>query len=500
MIGAMKTPLACLLAAWLFATSASACDLRSPAGSLDLSRATLTDVAAALDKRLATSEQVVKGYLRRIENCDRETRAILFVNPSALSEAKQLDAERRAGKVRGALHGVPIIVKDNIDVSGMVTTAGSLALAQNLRATDAPLVQRLKSAGAIVLAKSNLSEWANFRSYTSSSGWSAVGGLTRNPYDPLRTACGSSSGSGVAMALKLAAATVGTETNGSVVCPSSVNGIVGLKPTVGVIPAAGIVPISHTQDTAGPMTATVADAALLLSVMAEPGANYFVRDANALQGVRLGVARFMQGWTPATKKSFDAALALLKEKGVVLVDIEKFDDSELGSLQLPILLTEFKADLNAYLASTPPAVRSRTLKDLIAFNQSEPRELEFFGQEIFEQAEATKGLDDPEYLKQLASARRLSGPEGIDRLLREHNVVALLAPTYGPAWSIDLINGDPNIASSSTLAAMSGYPHLTVPMDPVSGMPVGLSIFGAAGSERLLLSLGQAFETARAKR
>jgi amidase len=495
----MKTSFVCLAAAWLCATGASACDLRSPAGSLDLSRASLTDVVAALDKRTASSEQVVRGYLRRIEKCDRETRSILFVNPAALAEARQLDTERRAGKVRGALHGVPIIVKDNIDVAGMVTTAGSLALARNLRTADAPLVKRLREAGAIVLAKSNLSEWANFRSFTSSSGWSAVGGLTRNPFDTSRTACGSSSGSGVAMALKLAAATVGTETNGSVVCPSSINGIVGLKPTVGVIPGAGIVPISHTQDTAGPMTTSVADAALLLSVMAEPGARYSP-DTNPLQGVRLGVAKFMGGWTPATQKSFESALALLKSRGAVLVDIEKFDESELGSLQMPILLTEFKADLNAYLSTTPPAVSSRTLKDLIAFNQAEPRELEFFGQEIFEQAEATKGLDDPEYRKQVESARRISGPEGIDRLLREHDVVALLSPTYGPGWSIDLINGDPNIASSSTLAAMSGYPHLTVPMDPVSGMPVGLSIFGAARSEQRLLSLGLAFETARAKR
>lgn len=495
----MKTSLACLVTC-LWVSGVSACDLRSPAGPLDLSRATLTEVVAALDKRTVTSEQVVKAYLRRIEKCDGETNSILFVNPQALAEAKQLDAERRAGKVRGSLHGVPLIVKDNIDVAGMVTTAGSLALAQNLRTADAPLVQRLKAAGAIILAKSNLSEWANFRSITSSSGWSAAGGLTRNPYDPLRTACGSSSGSGVAMALKLAAATVGTETNGSVVCPSSVNGIVGLKPTVGVIPGAGIVPISHTQDTAGPMTTSVADAALLLGVMAEPGSNYSALDANSLQGVRLGVAKFMEGWTPATQKSFDAALALLKSKGAVLVDIDKFDESELGKLQLPILLTEFKADLNAYLATTPPAVRSRTLKDLIAFNKSEPRELEFFGQEIFDQAEATKGLDDPEYRKQIESAHRISGPEGIDRLLREHDVVALLSPTYGPGWSIDLINGDPSIASSSTLAAMSGYPHLTVPMDPVSGMPVGLSIFGAARSEQRLLSLGLAFETARARR
>jgi amidase len=495
----MKTSLACLLT-WLCASGVSACDLRSPVGPIDLSRATLTEVAAALEQRTVTSEQVVKGYLRRIEKCDRETRAILFLNPEAMAEAKRLDSERRAGQVRGVLHGVPIIVKDNIDVAGMVTTAGSLALAQNLRSADAPLVQRLKAAGAIVLAKSNLSEWANFRSFTSSSGWSAVGGLTRNPHDPLRTACGSSSGSGVAMALKLAAATVGTETNGSVVCPSSVNGIVGLKPTVGLIPGAGIVPISHTQDTAGPMTTSVADAALLLSVMADSKSNYSAPNPHPLQGVRLGVAKFMQGWTPATQKSFDAALALLKSQGAVLVDIEKFDDSELGRLQLPILLTEFKADLNAYLATAPAAVRSRTLKDLIEFNRAEPRELEFFGQELFEQAEATQGLDDPEYRKQVESALRIAGPEGIDKLLREHDVVALLSPSYGPGWSIDLINGDPSIASSSTLAAMSGYPHLTVPMDPVSGMPVGLSIFGAARSEQRLLSLGLAFETARAAR
>jgi amidase len=394
---------------------------------------------------------------------------------------------------------VPLIVKDNIDVAGTVTTAGSLALADNLRANDAPVVSRLRSAGAIVLAKATLSEWANFRSRTSSSGWSAYR-LTRNARDPLRSACGSSSGSAVAVALRFAAAAVGTETNGSIVCPSSVNGVVGLKPTVGRVPADGIVPISHSQDTAGPMTATVKDAALLFSVMAGIPRMDSLPPESALRGARLGVARFIKGYSPAAERSFQAALDLLKSRGAVLVDIDQFDLAELRDLQLPILLTEFKAGINAYLATTPSAVQSRTLADLIQFNLREPRELAHFGQELFEQSQTTRGLDDAEYRRQLARARSLAGALGIDRLLREHGVRALLAPTTGAAWSIDLVHGDRGVGSASLLAAVSGYPHLTVPMDPVAGLPVGLSIFAGANSEPWLLSLGADYEQARISR
>jgi amidase len=397
---------------------------------------------------------------------------------------------------------LPVVLKDNIDVADAVTTAGSLALAQNLRTDNAPLVDRLAAAGAIVIAKTNLSEWANFRSRWSSSGWSAVGGLAVNPHDPQRSACGSSSGSAVAIAARLAPLAVGTETNGSIVCPASVNGVVGLKPTVGLIAGAGIVPISHSQDTAGPMAASVKDTAMLLEAMADPKRagvpNYSARlKPDALKGARLGVARFIQGYSPPTEKAFDAALAVLKAQGAELVMIGEFDLGPIRELQLPILLTEFKAGLNDYLATAPATVKSRTLADLIAFNRAEPREMPWFGQDLFEQAQATTGLGDPAYLQALQKARTLAGAEGIDRLLAIHKVIALIAPTSGPAWSIDLVNGDRAVGSASLLAAVAGYPHLTVPMGEAAGLPVGLSFLGPAWSEQTLLSLGYAFEQAR---
>lgn len=468
------------------------------AGSLELTTAKLEDLRTALERRKASSVLLVQGYLARIADCNDQLHAVIATNPDALSEAEALDRERKAGKLRGPLHGIPVIIKDNIDLQGSVTTAGSLALAGNLRSRNAPLVDRLTAAGVIVIAKANLSEWANFRSRWSSSGWSAVGGLAVNPRNPQRTACGSSSGSAVAIAAQLAPLAVGTETNGSIVCPSSVNGVVGLKPTVGLISGEGIVPISHSQDTAGPMAAGVRDAALLLDALGAAKSNYTGGlDPGSLKGARLGVARFIKGYSPATEKTFGDALAVLKAKGAVLVEIETFDLSPLRDLQLPILLTEFKAGLNAYLATAPDTVKSRTLADLIAFNQAEPRETTWFGQDLFEQAQSTAGLGDPAYTQALQKARSLAGPEGIDRLLKEHNVVALVAPTSGPAWTIDLVNGDRSVGSASLLAAIAGYPHLTVPMGEAAGLPVGLSFFGAAWSEQKLLSLGYAFEQAR---
>jgi amidase len=494
--------LALLLAGGLlvFAPRSQACADRAMVGSLDLTTATVTDLRTALEKQKTTSAALVQGYLARIADCNDSLHAVIATNAHALRDAGALDRERKAGKIRGPLHGIPVIIKDNIDLAGSVTTAGSLALAKNLRTRNAPLVDRLEDAGVIVIAKANLSEWANFRSRWSSSGWSAVGGLAVNARHPQRSACGSSSGSALAIAARLAPLAVGTETNGSIVCPSSVNGVVGLKPTVGLIAGEGIVPISHSQDTAGPMTATVMDAALLLEAMADPKAaprtNYRRLDAGALKGARLGVARFIKGYSPATEAAFNDALALLKARGAELVEIEQFDLAPLRDLQLPILLTEFKAGLNGYLATTPDSVSARTLADLIAFNHAEPRELAWFGQDLFEQAQATAGPSDPAYLQTLQKARTLAGPDGIDRLLREHRVVALLAPTSGPAWSIDLINGDRSVGSASLLAAIAGYPHLTVPMGEAAGMPVGLSFFGAAWTEQTLLSLGQAFELA----
>jgi amidase len=496
-----------IVATLLIAPLAQACGERAKAGSLELTTATLEDLRTALERKKVSSVLLVQGYLARIADCNDELHAVIATNPDALSEAETLDRERKAGKLRGPLHGIPVIIKDNIDLQGSVTTAGSLALAGNLRTSNAPLVDRLVAVGVIVIAKSNLSEWANFRSRWSSSGWSAVGGLAVNPRNPQRTACGSSSGSAVAIAAQLAPLAVGTETNGSIVCPSSVNGVVGLKPTVGLISGEGIVPISHSQDTAGPMTASVRDAALLLDALVDPkraspdiriSSNYSGGlEANALKGARLGVARFIKGYSPATENTFNAALAVLKAQGAVLVEIETFDLGPLRDLQLPILLTEFKAGLNAYLATAPVAVTSRTLADLIAFNSAEPRETAWFGQDLFEQAQATSGLSDAAYTQTLQKARTLAGPEGIDRLLKEHNVIALVAPTTGPAWTIDLVNGDRSVGSSSLLAAVAGYPHLTVPMGEAAGLPVGLSFFGAAWSEQRLLSLGYAFERAR---
>ncbi len=478
-----------------------ACGERAPAGSLDLTTATLAELRVALDTKKVTSVVLVQGYLARIADCNPRLHAVITTLPKALAEAETLDRERRAGDIRGPLHGIPVVLKDNIDVADAVTTAGSLALAGNLRTDNAPLVDELIAAGAIVIAKTNLSEWANFRSRWSSSGWSAVGGLAVNPHNPQRSACGSSSGSAVAIAAHLAPLAVGTETNGSIVCPASVNGVVGLKPTVGLIPGAGIVPISHSQDTAGPMAASVQDVAMLLDAMVDPKrarANYSgALKPNALKGARLGVARFIQGYSPATEKTFDEALAVLKAQGAELVVIEQFDLAAIRELQLPILLTEFKADLNAYLAAAPSTVASRTLADLIAFNRAEIREMPWFGQDLFEQAEATAGLGDPTYTQTLQKARNLAGPEGIDRLLKEHKVIALIAPTSGPAWSIDLVNGDRAVGSASLLAAVAGYPHLTVPMGEAAGLPVGLSFMGPAWSEQTLLSLGYSFEQAR---
>ncbi len=500
-----RARVALLCAALLLGPEIQACGDSRGAGPLDLSTATAADLATALERKQTTSGKLVRSYLARIAECDAKLHAIIATNPNALREARQLDAERAAGRLRGPLHGIPVVIKDNIDLAGMATTAGSLALADNLRARSAPLVERLQAAGLVVIAKANLSEWANFRSSSSSSGWSAVGGLTVNHRDARRTACGSSAGSAAAVAARFAPVSVGTETNGSIVCPSSVNGLVGLKPTVGLVSSEGIVPISHSQDTAGPMAAGVADAALLLSAMvtrATPGAgpqtNYYAGlRADALKGTRLGVARFIEGYSPATRQVFDTALEVLKAQGAELVMIDKLDLTELRPLQLPILLTEFKADLNAYLATTPVAVKTRTLEDLIAFNRAEPRELAYFGQELFEQAQITNGLDDPEYVERLRRAKALSGALGIDRLLREYDVAALLAPTTGPAWSIDLINGDRSTGSASLMAALSGYPHLTVPMGDVAGMPIGLSFFGRAWDEQALLSLGYSYEHAR---
>jgi amidase len=466
-----------------------------------------------------TSAQLVAGYEAAIAADDRAgagLHAVIALDPRAGETARALDAARRLREPAAALDGIPILIKDNIDVAdGLPTTAGSLALKDNVTGRDAPLVARLRAAGAVILGKANLSEWANFRSTGSLSGWSGVGGQTRLAQDPLRNPCGSSSGSAVAVAAGFAAGAVGTETDGSITCPAAVNGVVGLKPTVGLVSRTHVVPISATQDTAGPIALTVRDAAILLTAMAgsdpaDPATHeadarrtdYAARlDAGALRGARIGVMRFATGYNAATDALFEAALARLRAGGAVLVDIKEGPDRKaLRAAEEKVLLTEFKVGVEAYLATTSPdRVKSRTLADLIAFNQANaPEEMPLFGQELFEASEKTTGLADPEYRTALATAQRLAGPEGIDRLLAQNGVVALIAPTLGPACLIDPILKDQFVGGGVGQApAIAGYPHLTVPMGGVSGLPVGLSFIGPAWSEPTLLSLGYAFEQAR---
>ena len=462
-----------------------------------------TEAAAPLP-----AEANVRAALDRIERIDPRLHSIIAIDPTAIDQARAIDA----GNLRGPLAGQPVLIKDNIESAGpLPTTAGSLALAGNVTNRDAPLVARLRSAGAIILGKTNLSEWANIRSNHSISGWSAVGGQTRNPYALDRNPCGSSSGSGAAVAAGLVRFAIGTETDGSVTCPASINGIVGLKPTVGLVSRTHIVPISHSQDTAGPMTDNVRDAAELLTVIAgSDPADPATRDADkhktdyaaaldagSLKGKRIGVMRFAS--TEQLDPAFDTALAILRRQGAILVDIKKFDDSGIGKNEFQVLLTELKADMAKYLKGSPAPIEVRSLADLIQFDKDHAQqEMTLFGQDVFEQAEKTKGLDDPAYKKARQASFMAAGPNGIDRMLKQYNIVALVGPTAGPAWKIDAVNGDQfSGGGAGNLAAVAGYPHLTVPMALVRGMPVGLSFMGPKWSEALLLSLGYAYEQAR---
>ncbi len=470
---------------------------------------------AAMADGKVTSEQLVRAYLERIERIDRagpKLNAVLALNSHALADARKLDAERRAGKLRGPLHGVTILLKDNIESNdGTATTAGSLALAANVTGRDAPIVKRLTDAGAVVLGKTNLSQWANFRSTRSISGWSSVGGLVRNPYSLDRTACGSSAGSGAAVAAGLAAFAIGTETDGSVIWPAAMNGIVGLNPTVGLVSRTHIIPISPEQDTAGPMTRTVADVAALLSVIAgSDHADAATKEADArkadylkaldrasLKGARIGVWAPNKGRSPGADTVFDAALKALEAQGAVLVEV-KTDGGVLGqisALEGECLRIEFKAALDAYLATTPPTVTVRTLDALIAFNKAEPREMPLFAQEILEQSAAKPPITDAAYLQKRAQARSLSRA-ALDKMLIENKLDAIVSPSNGPASIVDPVNGGASFGSPTTLPAVSGYPHLTVPAGDVSGLPLGLSFIGPAWSEAKLLSLGFAFEQA----
>ena len=489
---------------------------RSAISPFELDEATIADLQAGMSSGRMTSHSITEQYIARIEELNRrgpKLRHVLEVNPDALNIADSLDQERKAGRLRGPLHGIPILLKDNIDTADrMTTTAGSLALEGSIPLQDAFIAAKLRAAGAVLLGKTNLSEWANFRSTHSSSGWSGRGGQAKNPYVLDRNPCGSSSGSGGAVAANLCAAAIGTETDGSIVCPSSANGIVGIKPTVGLVSRSGIIPISHTQDTAGPMTRTVKDAAIILNALAgidprdsatlagrtRPRVDYTrFLDPNGLRGARIGVARTrFFGYSDPTDKIINAAIDGMKAQGAVIVDpaniatAGKFDDSE-----FEVLLYEFKADLNSYLAGLGPKAPVRTLQDIIDFNEGhKDQEMPWFGQEILLMSQKKGPLSEKKYRDALAKDFRLSRNEGIDATMSKYKLDAIVAPTGSPPWATDLINGDHFSGASSTPAAVAGYPNINVPAGYWHDLPVGISFFGRAYSEATLIKLAYAYE------
>ena len=502
------------LSALAFEESAPKTSPNPPA--FELEELTISDLQQSLQSGKYTAKQLVEKYSDRIADIDKKGPAlhsVIEMNPDAERIASDLDRERKERGPRGPLHGIPILLKDNIDTHDrMLTTAGSLALVEGAQPSqDAFVAKKLREAGAVILGKTNLSEWANFRSTKSSSGWSARGGQTKNPYVVERNPCGSSSGSGSAIAANLGAAAIGTETDGSIVCPSSANSLVGIKPTIGVVSRAGIIPIAHSQDTAGPMTRTVRDAAILLGAIAgiDPRdeatnasrgrliADYTqFLDKDGLRGMRLGIARKHFEFSDRVDKLMNDHLAEMKKMGAVLVDPAdiptqgKFDDSE-----FEVLLYEFKADLNAYLAERKGQVRS--LKDVIAFNEkNREREMPYFGQDIMIKSEAKGPLTSKAYLQALRKNHLLTRAQGIDFIMKKHRLDALVAPTGGPSWPTDWINGDHFSGGYSSASAVAGYPHITVPAGYVFGLPVGISFFGGAFSEPKLIKIAYAFEQA----
>jgi len=470
--------------------------------TFELNEVTISELQEKMSSGALTSVEITQKYLDRIDRIDKsgpQLRAVIEVNPDAIEIARQLDEERKAGKIRGPLHGIPILIKDNIDTGDkMQTTAGSLALVGAPAPDDAIIISKLREAGAVLLGKTNLSEWANFRSSHSSSGWSGRGGQVRNPFSIDRSPCGSSSGTGAAVSANLCAIGIGTETDGSIVCPSGITGIVGIKPTVGLWSGDGIIPISHSQDTAGPMARSVSDAAILLGVLSEKNQDYSkALDVKGLKSARIGIASDFFGFHSGVEKLMADAIQTLKNAGAVIVENLKFENrEEWGKLEWQVLISEFKADLNTYLKSRT-GLNAQSLADLIEFNQANrEKELKWFGQEIFEDAEKTKGLDDPVYMEALAKAHELTRKNGIDLIMDEHQLDALIAPTNGPSWTIDLVNGDHFGGGSSEPAAIAGYPAITVPAGFVQGLPVGISFFGRAWSESTLIKLAYSFEQA----
>jgi amidase len=483
----------------------------------ELDEITIPELQDGMKSGRFTARSLAEKYLARIDEIDKRgpaVNAIIELNPDALSIADALDQERKAKGPRGPLHGIPVLIKDNIDTADrMMTTAGSLALVGSKPPKDSFVAQRLRAAGAVILGKTNLSEWANTRSSHSTSGWSGRGGLTRNPYALNRNACGSSSGTGAGISANLAAGGIGTETDGSIVCPSSANGLAGIKPTVGLVSRAGIIPISHSQDGAGPMCRTVRDAAILLGALTGVDPNDAATaasagksqrdyaqfcDPNGLKGARIGVARKYFGFNDAVDALMEQALDVIKKQGATLVDpadLEthgKFDDTE-----ATVLMYELKADLNAYLARLGPSAPVRTLKDIIDFNdRNREKEMPYFGQDLFLKAQSKGALTDKEYVDALAKNHQLAGKEGIDALMDKNQLDAIVAPTGGPAWLTDLVTGDHFSGGSSNAAAVAGYPNINVTAGFIFGLPVGISFFGRAWSEPTLIKLAYSFEQA----
>jgi amidase len=485
--------------------------------SFEPEETTITQLQQMMQSGAQSSRSLAEAYLRRIDELDRHgprINSVIETNPDALMIAEKLDEERKAGRVRGPLHGLPVLIKDNIDTADkMKTSAGSLALADSIAARDAFIVEKLRAAGAVILGKTNLSEWANFRSPKSTSGWSARGGLTRNPYALDRNTSGSSAGSGAAAAANLCAIAIGTETDGSIVSPANHHSLVGLKPTLGLWSRSGIIPIAHSQDTAGPMTRTVTDAAILLGALtgldardaatrASAGRTQpdYTRllDPNGLKGARIGVARNLLGFNDKVDKLINEAIDAIKRLGAVVIDPADLpNNNAYGDSEYEVLLYEFKADLNKYLATTGANVPVKSLKDVIEFNEKHrDREMPWFGQEHLLKAEAKGPLTELKYRQALARNHRLSRSQGIDAALQKHRLDALIAATDGIAWPIDLLNGDHFSGGCSTPPAVSGYPHITVPAGFVYGLPVGLSFFAGAWSEAKLIRFAFAFEQA----
>ncbi len=483
----------------------------------DFHEITIDQLQSAMESGVLSSEAITHHYLKVIESMDKQgpsLNAIIAVNPRAIQHARDLDTERQDGKIRGPLHGIPVIIKDNIDTGdGLQTTGGSLALSEHKPAQDAFLIRQLKVAGAFVLAKANLSEWANFRSNRSSSGWSGIGGQTKNPYYLDRSPCGSSSGSAVTVAANMAPLAIGTETNGSIICPSSINGIVGIKPTVGLISRSGVIPISATQDTAGPMARTVRDAAILLGALTGYDPDDKTTKGNAdktpidysqvcqscnLLGTRIGVARNYFGFHEEVDILMEDALNELKNQGAELVDLENvMENDNFWADEYNVLLYEFKDGLNKYLKSMADISAIGDLNDLIAFNQrNQESEMPYFKQEIFLEAATKAGLDSDEYRQSLKKILEGARDNGIDKQLSDHRIKAIVAPSSCPAWPIDLINGDHHTGGSSSPAAIAGYPSITVPAGFVYGLPVGISFFGAAYSEAELIRIAYIYEQA----